>query len=106
MGRIIKAASQQGMIAVTGWRYRITSRAQKGLVGLWKQENANRTFANNARWLSQHDYRNVFVDVDNEGGGRDATGWSISGLTDAEIAWCLDFVKEECSSWKPSAAAD
>jgi hypothetical protein len=38
------------------------------------------------RWLSEHGYRNVFVDVDNEGMAHDATGWSIAAMIDAAHA--------------------
>jgi hypothetical protein len=39
--------------------------------------------ANTVRWLSEHDYRNVFVDPDNEGMAHDAMGWSISAMIEA-----------------------
>lgn len=83
MGQIIEAADEQGMIVVVGCLYLSTSRAKEDLVGLWKQEDANRAVANTVRWLSRHDYRNVFVDVDNEGMAHDATGWSIAKMIDA-----------------------
>jgi hypothetical protein len=83
MGRIIEAADQQGMIVVVGCLYWSTSRAKEDVVGKWKQEDANRAIANTVRWLSEHDYRNVFVDVDNEGMAHDATGWSIAKMIDA-----------------------
>jgi hypothetical protein len=33
----------------------------------WTQTEANEAVRNTVRWLAEHNYRNVFVDVDNEG---------------------------------------
>ena len=40
----------------------------------WTQRQANAAVANTVKWLKDHDYRNVFVDVDNEGMARRAKG--------------------------------
>jgi hypothetical protein len=39
--------------------------------------------ANTVHWLKEHNYRNVFVDPDNEGMASRATGWSIKKMIDA-----------------------
>lgn len=83
MSRIIEAADERGMIVLVGCLYWSTSRAKEDLQGEWTQEDANRAVANTVRWLSDNDYRNVFVDVDNEGMAHDATGWSIETMIDA-----------------------
>jgi hypothetical protein len=83
MGRIIEAADDLGMVVVVGCLYWSTSRAKEELVACWHQKDANRAIANTVRWLDDHDYRNVFVDVDNEGMAHDATGWSIAEMIDA-----------------------
>lgn len=83
MGRIIEAADELGMVVLVGCLYWSDSRAKEDLVGKWKQRDANRAVTNTVRWLSEHDYRNVFVDVDNEGMAHDQTGWSIAGMIDA-----------------------
>lgn len=83
MGRIIEAADDLGMVVLVGCLYWSDSRAKEDLAGNWKQDDANRAIANTVRWLSEHDYRNVFVDVDNEGMAHDATGWSIAEMIDA-----------------------
>lgn len=83
MGRIIEAADELGMVVVVGCLYWSDSRAKEDLVGSWGQEDANRAIAGTVRWLSDHDYRNVFVDVDNEGMAHDEMGWSISGMIEA-----------------------
>jgi len=83
MGQIIRAADELGMVVVVGCLYWSTSQAKTELVDRWKQEDANLAVANTVKWLSENDYRNVFVDVDNEGMAHDATGWSIAELIDA-----------------------
>ncbi len=85
MGQIIEAADRRGMVVLVGCLYWSTSRAKEDL-GHWRQEDANRAIANTIRWLRDHDYRNVFVDVDNEGMAHDATGWSIRSMIDAAHA--------------------
>ena len=83
MGRIIEAADNLGMVVLVGCLYWSDSRAKEDLVDTWKQEHANRAVANTVRWLRENNYRNVFVDPDNEGMAHDATGWSIAGMIDA-----------------------
>lgn len=85
MARIIKAADKRDMIVLVGCLYWSTSRAKEDL-GHWKQEDANKAVANTIRWLKQNDYRNVFVDVDNEGMAHDNTDWSIAEMIDAAHA--------------------
>jgi len=82
MGRIIEAADQREMIVLIGCLYWSTSNAKEDL-GDWTQEDANRAVANTIQWLADNDYRNVFVDVDNEGMAHDTTGWSIASMIDA-----------------------
>jgi hypothetical protein len=69
MGRIIEAADHRGMIILVGCLYWGNS---KGKWDSWTQKEANAAVASTVRWLQQHDYRNVFVDVDNEGMARRA----------------------------------
>lgn len=83
MGRIIEAADRRGMIVLVGCLYWSSSRAKEALVEHWGQTDANEAVANTVRWLSERDYRNVFVDIDNEGMAHDSTGWSIASMIDA-----------------------
>jgi len=106
MGRIIEAADRQGMIVVVGCLYWSTSRAKEDLVGHWKQEDANRAVANTVRWLRRNDYRNVFVDVDNEGMAHDATGWSIAKMIDAGHAVDPTIMLAYNDGGKPPTNAD
>lgn len=64
MSRLIEAANKKGFVVLVGCLYWSTSRAKWDS---WTQEEANLAIANTVRWLKEHDYRNVFVDVDNEG---------------------------------------
>lgn len=64
MGRIIEAADKRGMVILVGCLYWGNS---KGKWESWTQKEANAAVANTVAWLKENDYRNVFVDPDNEG---------------------------------------
>ena len=83
MARIIEHADERGMVVLVGCLYWSNSRAKEELEDVWTQRHANDAITNTVRWLSANEYRNVFVDVDNEGMAHDATGWSISTMIDA-----------------------
>ncbi len=72
MGRIIEAADRRGMVVLVGCLYWSNSRCKWEH---WTQKHANAAVANTVRWLKQNDYRNVFVDVDNEGMALRAKGF-------------------------------
>lgn len=63
MGRIIEAADARGMVILVGCLYYGNSR---GKWDSWGQAEANRAIANTVRWLKDSNYRNVFIDVNNE----------------------------------------
>ena len=69
MSRIIEAADEKGFVVLVGCLYWSTS---SGKWESWTQEHANLAVANTVKWLKEHNYRNVFVDVDNEGMARAA----------------------------------
>ena len=64
MGRIIEAADRRGIVVLVGCLYWGDSKAKWAN---WTQREANSAVANTARWLRDKNYRNVFMDVDNEG---------------------------------------
>jgi hypothetical protein len=72
MGRIIEAADQRGMIVLVGCLYWGNSKAKHES---WTQTEANAAITNTVAWLEENDYRNVFVDVDNEGMAKRAKGF-------------------------------
>jgi len=82
MARIIEQANRRGMVVLVGCLYWSNSRAKEDL-GHWKQSHANKAVANTVRWLKEHNFRNVFIDPDNEGMASRATGWSIKKMIDA-----------------------
>jgi hypothetical protein len=79
MARIIEAADERGMVVLVGCLYWSTSRAKEDL-SHWKQAQANQAVANTVKWLVKHNYRNVFVDPDNEGMAARANGWRIESM--------------------------
>jgi hypothetical protein len=72
MGRIIEAADRRGMVVLVGCLYWGGSRSKWEA---WGREQADAAIANTVRWLKDNDYRNVLVDIDNEGMARRAKGF-------------------------------
>jgi hypothetical protein len=85
LGRIIEAADRRGMIVLVGCLYWSTSTAKSNL-GRWQQTDADKAISNTIQWLKEHNYRNVFVDVDNEGMAHHAMRWSTLQMIDAAHA--------------------
>jgi hypothetical protein len=79
MARIIEAADERGMVVLVGCLYWSTSRAKEDL-GHWTQKEASQAVANTVKWLSENNYRNVFVDPDNEGMAARANDWRIESM--------------------------
>jgi hypothetical protein len=79
MGRIIEAADGRGMVVLVGCLYWSTSKAKEDLEN-WTQKDANQAVANTVKWLVKNNYRNVFVDPDNEGMAARANGWRIESM--------------------------
>jgi len=69
LSHIIEAADEKGFVVLVGCLYWGDSRA---LWESWTQTDANKAVANTVIWLREHNYRNVFIDVDNEGMARKA----------------------------------
>ena len=72
LGKIIEAADQRAMVVLVGVLYWSVSLAKWDS---WTQTEANLAVKNTVQWLKANDYRNVFVDVDNEGMARVAVGF-------------------------------
>jgi len=72
MGRIIEAADERGMVVLVGCLYWGGSRSKWES---WTQKQAEAAVANTVRWLKDNNYRNVFVDIDNEGMAKRAKGF-------------------------------
>lgn len=82
LARIIEAADDRGMVVLVGCLYWGSSRAKADLKH-WTQEDANKAVANTVAWLSKNKYRNVFVDVDNEGMAHANKKWDDGKMIDA-----------------------
>ncbi|MBD3244115.1 MAG: hypothetical protein GF331_26220 [Chitinivibrionales bacterium] len=72
LGRIIEGADQRGMVVIVGCLYWDDSRAKWNS---WTQTEANAAVVNTMAFLAEHDYRNTFIDVDNEGMALRAKGF-------------------------------
>ena len=77
MAKIIEACDERGMVVLVGCLYWGGS---KGKWESWTQEEANKAVANTIEWLSKNDYRNVFVDPDNEGMANRAKDFDIQQM--------------------------
>ncbi len=77
MAKIIKAADDRGMVVLVGCLYWGTSTAK---YTDWTQADANSVVYNTVQWLSDNDFRNVFVDPDNEGMARRAMGFNVQEM--------------------------
>ena len=79
LSRIIVAADARKMIVLVGCLYWGGSRAREELAQ-WTQADADRAVGNTVAWLKARNYRNVFVDPDNEGMANAAMKWSIGEM--------------------------
>lgn len=64
LAKIIKAADKKGMIVLVGCLYWGSSSAKWES---WTQKEANEAVANTVKFLKINNFRNVFIDIDNEG---------------------------------------
>ncbi len=77
LGEIVEAADRLAMAVLIGCLYWGHSRARWEA---WAQTEAETAVRNTVTWLKEHDYRNVFVDVDNEGMAQRAKGFDNRAL--------------------------
>lgn len=77
MEKIIRACEQRDMVVLVGCLYWGGSEAKWES---WKQEDAENAVANTVKWLLENNFRNVFVDPDNEGMARKNAGFDLSGM--------------------------
>ena len=75
LAKIIKAADKRGMIVLVGCLYWGGSSAKWDS---WTQKDANTAIANTIRFLKENNFRNVFVDVDNEGMAKRGKGFDTA----------------------------
>lgn len=80
LAKIIKAADKRGIIVLVGCLYWGGSTAKWDS---WTQKEANTAIANTVRFLKENNFRNVFVDVDNEGMAMREKGFDPAELVKA-----------------------
>ena len=82
MSKIIEACDQRDMVVLVGILY--WGAQQHNLSNAnypdWTQEQANSAMINTIQWLKDNDYRNVFVDPDNEGMAERSAGFDIDEM--------------------------
>ncbi len=83
LAKIIKAADSKGMIVLVGCLYWGGSTAKWES---WTQNEANKAIAKTVHWLSENNFRNVFIDVDNEGMAKRGAGFDNAELVRAAKA--------------------
>jgi len=103
MSRIIEDADKKGMVVLVGCLYYGASEAKWDS---WTQKEAELALASTVRWLSDHNYRNVFIDVDNEGMARKAAGFDNRALVLAAKAADSSFLVATNYKGDPPPEAD
>jgi hypothetical protein len=83
LAKIIEAANEKGMIVLVGCLYWGGSTAKWES---WTQKEANTAVANTIKFLKENNYRNVFVDIDNEGMARRDKGFDAAEMVRAAKA--------------------
>lgn len=77
MEKIIEAADELEMVILVGVLYWGDSKSKWDS---WGQNEAGKAVFNTVKWLSAKGYKNVFIDVDNEGMGKKFKGFDQEGL--------------------------
>lgn len=78
--RIIAACDERGMVVLVGCLYWSDYGGSKAKWDEWSQKEANLAIANTIRFLDENDFKNVFVDPDNEGMASRSAGFNISEM--------------------------
>jgi len=77
MGKIIAAADDLGMVVLVGCLYWGESKAKWPK---WTQKDAETAITNSVNWVKDHNFTNVFFDVDNEGMARNQAGFDTRSM--------------------------
>jgi len=82
MGRIVKACDQRNMVVLVGILYwgAQMSGLENAFYGSWGQPQVNLAMENTVMWLNQNNYKNVFIDPDNEGMAERGAGFDIAEM--------------------------
>jgi len=77
LGKIIQECDKRGMMVLVGCLYWGNSKAKWES---WEQQDAEKAIANTVLWLAEHNFRNVFIDPDNEGMAQREAGFDYYNL--------------------------
>lgn len=82
MGRIIEACDRRGMVVLVGLLYwgAQMSAEENAHYASWTQAQVNEAMRNTVRWLKAHNYRNAFIDPDNEGMAERGAGFDVAEM--------------------------
>lgn len=82
MGRIIEACDQRDMVVLVGILYwgAQMSAEENAYYNSWGQPEVNQAMVNTVNWLRNNNYRNVFIDPDNEGMAERGAGFDIAEM--------------------------
>ena len=82
MAKIIEACDQRSMVVLVGVLY--WGAQQRNFANAyykdWKQTEVNSAIVSTIKWLKENNYRNVFVDPDNEGMAERGAGFNIDEM--------------------------
>lgn len=82
MARIIEACDQRKMVVLVGILY--WGAQQHGLENAfyasWEQKQVNLAMQNTIKWLNKNNYKNVFIDPDNEGMAERGAGFDVAEM--------------------------
>ncbi len=81
--RIIAECDKRAMVVLVGCLYWSDANGSQAKWDSWTQKEANLAVANTIRFLKENDFRNVFIDPDNEGMANRAAGFNISEMISA-----------------------
>ena len=82
MGKIIEACDKRNMVVLVGilyWGAQMGSLANAYYEN-WQQIQVNEAMRNTIIWLKENNYRNVFIDPDNEGMAERGAGFNIDEM--------------------------
>jgi hypothetical protein len=82
MGKIIEACDKKEMVVLVGILYwgKYTSNSNFEYYKNWTQKDVNNAIRNTLLWLKSNDYKNVFIDPDNEGMAEKRAGFNIDEM--------------------------
>lgn len=82
MEKIVEACDKRGMVVLIGilyWGSGLSSLDNKNY-DRWTQSEVNAAMLSTVRWLHQKNYKNIFIDPDNEGMAERARGFNIDEM--------------------------